>query len=58
MEVSLPDNDNNSLLDPQVKTQVLRELSRRLVDLHEAIEEATGALGLLKDAERLGDKPR
>jgi hypothetical protein len=45
----LPDNDNNSLLDPKVKEQVLRDLSLRLRELHEAIENASGALEQLKD---------
>lgn len=57
METLLPDNDNNSLLDPKVKTQALREFSKRLSDLHEAIEEATGALELLT-AKPQGENPR
>lgn len=57
MEEPLPDNDNNSLLDPKVKTQALRKLSKRLADLHEAIEEATSALALLKDAGPRAEKP-
>ena len=57
MDEPLPDNDNNCLLDPKIKTQALRELSKRLADLHKAIEEATGALAQLGAAPR-NEKPR
>lgn len=44
----MPDNDNNHLLDPKVKQQALLELSKRLRELHQAIEAADDALALLR----------
>ncbi|WP_312406550.1 hypothetical protein [Rhizobium sp.] len=52
----MPDNDNNSLLDPKVKTLALRELSRYLTELHEAIESASGALERLKETTNVDEQ--
>jgi len=46
----LPDNDNNSLLDPKVRQQALLELSKRLSELHQAIDTAGAALARLRQA--------
>jgi len=49
MEIRLPDNDNNTLLDPKVQEEALRLLSQHLQTLHRTIDQAADIIERLKE---------
>lgn len=56
-EISLSSNvdDHKSLYNPELKELALMELSKRLLDLHESVAQATEALERLKEAKETED---